>query len=232
MNKITKRALSLILVLCFLINFVPMTTKAAEIEGGDFNPVTKETKVDFRFDLTQRADIELWVDGVYRTNLATDYEISGSTGTITPKEPCLSENYESPRVVNPSKLSNVTLSEIEADDGSGGTETHVLLEWDGRINGIPVIGTDDTKDECVIEIKIVPLGYPERNFECTDVEDEDGNTTHVPGENWTWTHRSDWTISTAIYVDYKGTEGGDGSTQPIFKVSECILDVSGFHLGK
>lgn len=208
-KQIGKKVISLLLVMAFIVGLLPMNVKAAEIEGGDFNPVTKDTTVDFRFDLTQRANIELWVDGVYRDNLATDYEITGSTGTITPLEPCSSANYESARAINPSKLSNVTLSEIQADDGSGGTETHVLLKWDGRINGLPVIGTDDTKDECVIQIKIVPLGYPEKNIDCDDVDDGAGGTTHVPGENWTWTHRPDWVISTAIYVDYKGS--GDGS---------------------
>jgi hypothetical protein len=152
-KSFTYRTISFLLALCITAGLLPVFTYAAEITSNGFNPINKDLEIEFRFDNTQRANIEVKVDNLHVGYLAKDYEIEGSIGPLAPHSDW---SFFESRSVNQYILPNASL------ETTTGGETHVLLKWDGRINGIPVIGAS-TKDYCTISIIINAQGYPERS---------------------------------------------------------------------
>ncbi|MDR2133321.1 MAG: DUF6531 domain-containing protein [Clostridiales Family XIII bacterium] len=80
----------------------------------------------------------------------------------------------------------------ETEQGPG----HHRLTWDGTLGGYPFITAGNTEDRVTdLEIRIVPLGMPEKNVACYDLNG------HVSGKNYIWTMGND--VSAFIDLDYK-----------------------------
>ena len=64
-NNIIKKTILTTIAVIGIFAFTGFLKPAygADITEGQFNPITKEIVFDFRFDVTQRTDIEVVVDG-------------------------------------------------------------------------------------------------------------------------------------------------------------------------
>lgn len=204
-NNIIKKTILTAIAVIGIFAFTGFLKPAygADITEGQFNPITKEIIFDFRFDVTQRTDIEVMVDGKSWGFLLKDFEVKGSEGDLSPMDPSSSSYYES-RAVYSQKLDNVEIGEIEKDG-----KTLLRLKWDGRINGIPVITEDTKKDKSAVLILLKPQGYPERSKPDEYIPDGHGGTIRIPGENWTWTQDPAFIKSTVVYIDYRKMLEGD-----------------------
>ncbi len=216
MGKMKQLTLVTAMLVCLAVSILWVNEESiygAELTGGDFNPESGKIEMEFRFDVTQRTDIEVHVDGSNWGNLLKDYEVQGTKGDLTPWDSMNDADCE-PKSVDPMKIPNVEIEEIEKDG-----KKLLRLTWDGRIDGIPVITDDETVDEGVIIIMVKPQGYPERNVPCTYETKPDGSTVKKPGKTWTWTQDPSLIVSLPIYIDYKKMREGD--------YDNCFLMVKG-----
>ena len=83
------------------------------------------------------------------------------------------------------------------------------VHWTGRVayladrveDTYAVMARDSESDQVDVTIRVQPLGYPQKNKDCRDVTNADGSTTHIHGENWTWTQAQ--TVEGSLTVDYR-----------------------------
>ena len=180
------------------------------LDKAEYNPIDKNLSFEMKLDVSQRISVEAKVnDNPLDKMLVTDYEVEGANGELIPREPCKSEYYN-PRSVNPGKLDNVRIEQVTGTNELGQEEKRIRFSWDGRIDGIPAIDEDLGIDAFAMDIFVYPQGYPERNKDCVDTVDANGNPVHIPGENWTWSQDPKFIFKATILVDYK-VRTADGS---------------------
>ncbi len=196
----------------FLLKDTKIGTTAsygAEITAGGINPIDKNFNIEFRFDVTQRVNIGVKVNGEDEELLAEDYEVQGSKGSLSPMSYKTSSFFES-RAVNERKRDNVEIESVEVENENGEKEKRIRVSWDGRIDGIPLIGKELDEDYFTLEFSVYPQGYPERSTYPRIETGPGGQKIEIDGENWTWTQDPAFIIRTSMLVDYRVlTEGGD-----------------------
>ncbi len=69
------------------------------------------------------------------------------------------------------------------------------ITWDGRVEGYPFLGDDREDDAFIVNLKVQPLGYPDRNTNCSNTPNG-----HIHGEVWDWTTK--YSMDTTFLIDY------------------------------
>lgn len=220
MKKIGAKLLSFILAISLVVGMLPdLRARAAEMQGGMFDPKTGSLTLEFAFQTTQYVDINVYVRSlnssdssakISKGSIVRGFFITGASD-VSRRE--ATEKTEEPHSVT--QYTDPSFHGI-TDDGLCAAENDPsvnlmkhTLTWDGTINGIPLIGPNLKEDVFILTVEIDPLGRPDKNVINVD---EDGN---ISGDDYTWPHDGGSkknAISTDILVDYRNyAEGQAGS---------------------
>jgi RHS repeat-associated protein len=192
MKKQYLRILSALLVLCLTISIfqvtAPQKARAAEVTAV-YNPMQGIMRAEIKYQYTQYAKIELWVDGSFYATLATAVKING--GGDLP--------------FHTDDAFYTTSLPSGSPDGSLGVKalsgnSTCQISWTGSVKGNFI-----NKDSFDAVIKVIPLGRP------------DLNKTSDPGKNYTWSANPAYAVEIRFHVSYgKKTSGDDinGSEDP------------------
>lgn len=228
-RRLYTRLLAVLLAVCIFAGIFPeIPVRAAEMQGGTFDPRTGSMTLEFGYQSTQYVNINVYVrsansqDGsgkIAKGSIAKGVLLSGVsdvacfTATENTEEPYEVEKFEDPSFKGVSedgiyKMTQNSQGEpIEPVDMMAHT-----LTWDGTINGLPIIGPNLNEDMFILTIEIEPLGRPEWNV---IEKDEEGKITG--GKDYSWTHDKEskkYAISTDVLVDYRNyAEGEEGKTR-------------------
>jgi len=198
-SVVWKRIISMVLAMSMILALFPvMSAQAIEMQPGEFNPATGTVDITFNLQCTQYVNIEILVDGEHFGWLLKDEVLEGYEGDLQPHDPC--DAGDLPEESDTSNSAGVATSEevnIVEEEGQG--TGYYVIQWNGSINGKPVVGVNPEADQYEITVSVQPMGYPDLGITPCSIDEETGETIH-DGEDWIWTQQ--FKTDSVVTLDY------------------------------